>query len=116
MTVNVAVIGLGHNGLSFCEEYAKNPKSRLIAVCDIDRKSEIRGEKFHAAVYTDYSVLIYRSWMSYRFTRRFGPQRTVSFIFEERQACFRGKPMANRIEDVLEMVQEAEKHPNLVSQ
>ena len=34
--INVAVIGLGHNGLAFCERYSRNSKSNLVGVCDID--------------------------------------------------------------------------------
>jgi len=52
--VNVAVIGLGHNGLAFCERYSQNNRANLVAVCDIDearqthaeRRFEVRGRKF----------------------------------------------------------------------
>ncbi|MGI6562338.1 MAG: Gfo/Idh/MocA family protein [Clostridia bacterium] len=118
MTVNVAVIGLGHNGLAFCEEYAKNPKSRLIAVCDIDQeRAKYAGEKFHAAVYTDYSVLDIPELDAVSIhTGDSAHKEPFLLSLKKGKHVFVEKPMANRIEDVLEMVQEAEKHPNLVSQ
>jgi predicted dehydrogenase len=45
--IKTAVIGLGNNGLAFCERYKKNDKSILAAVCDINEaRQRTASEKF----------------------------------------------------------------------
>jgi|GEM_PF-5213984 len=42
--INVAVIGLGHNGLAFCERYNRNNRSNLVGVCDINGERQKYAE------------------------------------------------------------------------
>ena len=56
--LKVGVIGLGHNGMAFCERYAKNPKTTLVAVCDVNNdRLETAVERFNVKGYCDYSIL-----------------------------------------------------------
>lgn len=54
----VGVIGLGHNGMAFCERYLKNPKCELVAVCDTDEtRLQYAADKFGVKRYRDYEIL-----------------------------------------------------------
>lgn len=118
MTIQVAVIGLGHNGLAFCEEYAKNPVCKLVAVCDLDKKRvKLAAEKYNVTGYTDYSILDHPGLDAVSIhTGDSAHKEPFLFALDKGKHVFVEKPMANTVEDVLEMVEASKKHPELVCQ
>jgi predicted dehydrogenase len=103
--INVAVIGLGHNGLAFCERYVKNNKSNLVGVCDIDRERQqyaerqynVRGYKYDE-IFTDKSIDLISIHTSDN-AHKDPFIRAVEGGFH----VFVEKPMADKEEDILEM-------------
>jgi predicted dehydrogenase len=109
--INVVVIGLGHNGLAFCERYQKNTRANLVGVCDIDagrqdyavRQYNVKAYKYDE-IFADKSIdLISIHTSDNRHKEPFIKAVEGGFnVFVE-------KPMADREEDVLEMARIAAK-------
>lgn len=118
MTVNVAVIGLGHNGMAFCEEYHKNPDCNLVAVCDIDEKRmKTASLKYNIKGYTDYSVFDYLGLDAVSIhTGDSSHKEPFLLALDKGKHVFVEKPIANTVEDVLDMVEKSKNHPELVCQ
>ena len=109
--INIAVIGLGHNGLAFCERYSKNNKSNLVGVCDIDEKRQkyaeeqynVKGYKY-GDIFDDKSIDLISIHTS-------DDKHKEPFIraVESGFHVFVEKPMADKEEDILEMARCAER-------
>jgi len=103
--INVAVIGLGHNGSAFCERYGRNNKSNLVGVCDIDegrqnyaeRQFNVKGYKY-PEIFEDKSIDLISIHTS-------DNKHKEPFIkaVESGFHVFVEKPMADKEEDILEM-------------
>ncbi len=118
MPVNVAVIGLGHNGMAFCEEYYKNPASNLVAVCDQDeRRMKAAVEKYKVKGYCDDSVFNVPNLEAVSIhTGDSSHKEPFLKAIRNGKHIFVEKPMANTVDDVIEMVEASKKHPDLVCQ
>ena len=103
--INVAVIGLGHNGRAFCDRYIRNGKSNLVGVCDIDegrqkyaeQQFNVRGYKYDE-IFDDKSIDLISIHTSDD-THKDPFIRAVKGGFH----VFVEKPMADKEEDILEM-------------
>lgn len=114
--VNVGVIGLGHNGNAFCERYLKNEKSRLVAVCDLDRdRLEIAMKKYNVKGFSNYDILKEPDidLISIHTPDHLHKEPFIKAI-EYGHHVFVEKPMADTEEDLFEMVKIAENNPGKV--
>lgn len=54
MVLNVGAVGMGNIGNRHAEIYMENPKTELVAVCDIVKeKADNAAEKYNAEVFYD---------------------------------------------------------------
>jgi len=109
--INVAVVGLGHNGLAFCERYHKNNKSNLAAVCDIDGdRRQFAENKFGVKGYA-YDDILNNKSIDLISVHTSDNKHKEPFIraVEAGFNVFVEKPMADREEDILEMARLAAK-------
>ena len=112
LQIGIGVIGLGHNGLAFCERYAKNPKCKLAAVCDIDdERLKYAQEKFGVKGYKDYEILNDKciQAISVHTPDCFHREPFIKAL-ETGHHVFVEKPMADTIEDVELMVNAARRY------
>jgi len=115
--IKVGVIGLGHNGMAFCEIYANRHDCELVAVCDKDAsRMQEAVEKFGCKGYTDYGILddpeikaisIHTSDNTHK-------EPFVKAI-ETGHHVFVEKPMADTMEDLKEMVEVYRAHPGCIA-
>ncbi|UCH33468.1 MAG: Gfo/Idh/MocA family oxidoreductase [Armatimonadota bacterium] len=108
--IDIAVIGLGHNGRAFCRAYADHPVARLVAVCDRD------DERLRAAAY-EYDVKGYRDYSVldnpdvHAVSIHTGDhQHAEPFLraLEAGKHVFVEKPLANSLDDVRRMLAAAQ--------
>jgi UDP-N-acetylglucosamine 3-dehydrogenase len=114
--IGIGVIGLGHNGMAFCERYAKNPKCKLVAVCDVDEKRlKYAEEKFGVRGYKDYEILQDNNIqaISIHTPDCFHREPFIKAL-EAGHHVFVEKPMADTVEDVELMVNAARKHSDKI--
>jgi UDP-N-acetylglucosamine 3-dehydrogenase len=116
--IGVGVIGLGHNGLAFCERYAKNPKCELVAVCDVDgERANAAASRFGVKGCTGYEILQDPAIKAISIhTPDCLHKEPFIKALETGHHVFVEKPMADTVDDVREMVEAARKHPGLTCQ
>jgi len=101
---NIAVIGLGGRGRSFCDAFAKNPRSQLVAVCDLNPKAvQVVRAKHGDAVagYTDAAEMLKRPDIDAVVVATHDKDHVGPAIqtLEAGKHCFLEKPMAQSIAD-----------------
>ena len=110
-TLGVGIIGLGHNGLAFCDVYSKHPHARLLAVCDRDcARRDSAATRFGVAGYADYAVLEHPG-VDLISIHTGDPHHAEPFIkaVEAGKHVFVEKPMANDLDDLRAMLAAADK-------
>jgi len=114
--IKVGVMGLGWNGLLFCEKYAANPDCEFVAVCDPDdSRREPAVAKFGVKGYTGYEILD-DSEINVISVHTPDHLHTEPFIkaLEAGKHVFVEKPLANSLDDVLSMVRASRAHKDQV--
>ena len=114
--IRVGVIGLGGNGMAFCERYLKNPKCELAAVCDIDEsRMKYAVEKFGVKGYRDFEILNDNSIqaISIHTPDCFHREPFIKAL-EAGHHVFVEKPMADTVEDIKLMVNAYRKHKDKI--
>lgn len=103
--INVAVIGLGHNGLAFCDRYARNNRTNLAGVCDIDEKRQKYAEEKYSAKGYEYDEIFDDKSIDLISIHTSDNRHKEPFIkaVEAGFNVFVEKPMADKEEDILEM-------------
>jgi predicted dehydrogenase len=114
--IRVGVIGAGHNGLGWCEDYHKSATTELVAICDRD------GERLAAATnrfpradaYSDYQILERDDIdaISIHTSDHLHAEPFIKTLAAGKHA-FVEKPMANSIEDLKLMLKAARAAPHL---
>ena len=110
--VKIGVIGLGHNGMAFCERYAKNPRCELTAVCDTDaERLDTAVRAYGAKGYADYGILNDKSIQAISIhTPDHLHREAFVMAMEAGFHVFVEKPMADTEKDVQAMVETYRKH------
>ena len=114
--IGVGVIGLGHNGMAFCERYFRNQKCELVAVCDIDEnRLNCATEKFKVKGYKDYEILNEENIqvISVHTPDCFHKEPFIKAL-DTGHHVFVEKPMADTVEDCSQMVDCARKHKDKI--
>ena len=114
--IGVGVIGLGHNGIAFCERYLKNQECELAAVCDTDEdRLKYAVEKFGVKGYGDYEILNDKSIQAISIhTPDCFHKEPFVIALETGHHVFVEKPMADTIEDIRLMVDTYRKHKDKI--
>jgi predicted dehydrogenase len=114
--LKVGVIGLGWNGLLFCEKYSSSPDSELAAVYDHHpERMETAVKRFEVKAYGDYGILGDKD-IDIISIHTPDHLHTEPFVLalEAGKHVFVEKPLANDIADVKKMVAASEKHSGQV--
>lgn len=107
--IRVGVIGLGHNGLAWCEGYSKHPECELVALCDRDEKrTEAAVARFGAQGFTDYGILEQPLDLISVHTPDHLHAEPFIRSLEAGMHVIVEKPMANDLEDLERMVKAAD--------
>ena len=109
--LGVGVIGLGHNGLAFCDVYAGHRRTRLLAVCDRDAdRREQAADKYGVRAYADYDILDHPG-VDIISIHTGDPHHAEPFIkaVEAGKHVFVEKPLANDLDDLRAMLAAADK-------
>jgi len=107
--IRVGVIGLGHNGLAWCDAYVKNPDCELAAVCDVDRnRLEKAVARYKVAGFADYALLEQPFDLVSIHTPDHLHAEPFIRALEAGYHVIVEKPMANDLEDLERMVAAAE--------
>jgi len=109
--LGVGVIGLGHNGLAFCDIYAGHKRTHLLAVCDRDpSRRDAAAQKYEAKGYAGYEMLEHPG-LDIISIHTGDPHHAEPFIsaLEAGKHVFVEKPMANNLDDLRAMLAAADK-------
>ena len=112
----VGVIGLGWNGLLFCDKYKENPDCELVAICDHhEERREPAAAKYGVKVYTDDEMMA-DSDIDIISVHTPDHKHAAPFIkaLEAGKHVFCEKPLANNTEDIVDMVRASRAHPDQV--
>lgn len=115
--LGVGVIGLGHNGLAFCDIYANHRRARLVAVCDRDpERREAAAAKFGVKAYAHYDILADPT-VDLVSIHTSDPHHAEPFIkaLQAGKHVFVEKPMANNLDDLRAMLAAADKSDRKVA-
>jgi len=115
--IKVGVIGLGHNGLAFCDIYSSRSDCELVAVCDRDEtRMQFASEKYGCKGYTDYEILTDPSIqaISIHTSDNMHCEPFVAAI-ESGHHVFVEKPMADTMDDLIAMVNAYRAHPGCIA-
>ncbi|MFA7371928.1 MAG: Gfo/Idh/MocA family oxidoreductase [bacterium] len=114
MKLKVAVIGMGGRGLFFCDIFNTNPRSEVVAVCDLDMKRldavrECLGAK--TAYYQDSLQMLSEMDIDAVVvaTNDTDHKEPVLQVLQAGRHCLVEKPMAQSLEDCDAMIAAAEK-------
>ncbi|MEA4889139.1 MAG: Gfo/Idh/MocA family oxidoreductase [Clostridiaceae bacterium] len=110
--LRIGVIGLGHNGMAFCERYANHARCELAAVCDRDEaRLKYAVDKFGVRGYNGYEILNEKGIDAISIHTP-DCHHAEPFIkaLETGHHVFVEKPMADNIEDCKLMVEAYRKH------
>ena len=114
--VRIGLIGAGHNGLGWCQNYEECPTTQLVAICDRDeeRLAAATERVPGADAYSDYSILE-RGDIDAISVHTSDHLHAEPFIkaLEAGKHVFVEKPMANSIEDLKRMLRAARAAPQL---
>ena len=114
--LKVGVIGLGWNGLLFCEKYTENPDVELVAVSDLNaERREPAAAKYGTKIYTDAEMMADKEIdvVSIHTPDHLHKEPFIMAL-EAGKHVFCEKPLANKTEDVVAMVKASRKHKDLV--
>jgi predicted dehydrogenase len=107
--IRVGVIGLGHNGLAWCDGYSKHPECELVAVCDRDAKrTEAAVGHFGVKGFTDYDILEQPLDLVSVHTPDHLHAEPFILSLQAGMHVVVEKPMANDLEDLERMVKAAD--------
>jgi len=114
--LKVGVIGLGWNGLLFCDKYTENPDMELVAVCDHHaERREPAAAKYGVKILTDDEMMAEKD-IDVISIHTPDHKHAEPFIkaLEAGKHVFCEKPLANNTEDVIKMVKASRAHPDRV--
>ena len=113
----VGVLGLGWNGLLFCEKYAANPDCEFVAVCDRNEpRREPTAAQFGVKGYANYDEMLKDCDLDVISIHTQDHLHKEPFIkaLEAGKHVFVEKPLSDTLEDVVEMVKASRAHPDQV--
>ena len=108
----VGVIGLGWNGLLFCDKYTENPDCELVAVCDHHEERRVpAAAKYGVKIYDDDEMAA-DSEIDVISIHTPDHKHAAPFIkaLEAGKHVFCEKPLANSLEDIVSMVKASRAH------
>ena len=116
MSLNVAVVGVGNIGSRHAQIYADNPKTELVAVCDIDReKADRKAEQYACRAFYSVKEMIDSGISLDAASMATKGEENGGDHYEPTMELLRAgipvlgeKPISNRIEEAREMVALAE--------
>jgi len=114
--LKVGVIGLGHNGLAFCQQYADNPRCELAAVCDLDEERAAKAATLYGVRgYTDYKILEDKRLDAISIhTPDCAHREPFIRALEAGFPVFVEKPLTDQAEDLAQMLAAADMHRDQV--
>lgn len=118
MSLNMAVVGVGNIGSRHAQIYADNPKTELVAICDIDReKADRKAEQYGCRAFygvqemLDSGISLDAASMATKGEENGGDHYEPTMELLRAGIPVLGeKPISNRIEEAREMVALADEH------
>jgi predicted dehydrogenase len=119
MSIKCAVVGLGHVGWTYSSAIGTIGGVELVAACDVFEKARnVYRDKFPGVpIYSSVPELLNYMDFDAAFVLTSDPCHMEPFIqcLDAGKHVFVEKPVANRIEDIVEMVRAIDKHPDLIA-
>lgn len=113
--LRVGLVGCGHNGLAHARCYHRDPRTQVVAVCDLDeaRRASAAAE-FGALAFATVEDMLDRADLDLVTINTGDPFHCTPFVAACEAGChvFVEKPMADRLDDLERMVAAAAARPD----
>ena len=107
--IRVGVVGLGHNGLAWCEAFRQHPECELVAVCDRDEaRLQAAVGRFGVRGFSDYAIFDQPIDLISIHTPDHAHAEPFIRAVEAGKHAIVEKPLANDLEDLSRMVSAAD--------
>ncbi len=113
--LRVGLVGCGHNGLAHARCYARDERSELVAVCDLNQaRREQAAAELRVEGYARVEAMLARAELDLVCVNTGDPFHVEPFVAALEAGChvFVEKPMADTIEGLEAMVEAARRHPD----